>query len=111
MIIKSLEVENFGPFRGKHLFDLAPVDYSRHHRPLIIVGGKNGTGKTTLFEAIKLCLYGDYFEGKRMSRRMYHRYLQQRLHRSEEGKVAPYASITVRFSSVSYTHLTLPTKA
>ena len=99
MIIKSLEVENFGPFCGKHSFDLTPLN---SHRPLIIFGGRNGTGKTTLFEAIKLCLYGDYFRGKRMPKRAYHRYLRQRLHRSAEGNVAFHASITVKFS---YAHL------
>lgn len=102
MIIKKLEVENFGPFCGKHSFDLAPVNSHNDYKPLIIFGGRNGTGKTTLFEAIKLCLYGDYFRGRRTPKRTYHRYLRQRLHRSAEGKVASHSSIIVKFS---YAHL------
>jgi DNA sulfur modification protein DndD len=102
MIIERLEVENFGPFCGKHSFDLTPVNSRKAHRPLIIFGGRNGTGKTTLFESIKICLYGDYFRGRRMPKRTYYRYLRHHLHRSADGKVASHASIMVKFS---YAHL------
>jgi DNA sulfur modification protein DndD len=97
MQFKSLEIENFGPFRGKHSFDLRIENSQKTHRPIIIIGGKNGTGKTSLLDALKICLYGNYFRGKRMPERMYKKFLQQRLHRCRDGTAADSASITVEF--------------
>jgi DNA sulfur modification protein DndD len=78
MILTELSVENFGVFRGRHIFDLRTGD---DQRPIIIFGGKNGAGKTTLFEGIKLCLYGPNFRGSRLTRPEYEQYLSSRIHR------------------------------
>lgn len=55
MIIKHLSIQNFGPFRGPDVLDFAP---SVGKRSVVLIGGENGFGKTTLLNAIKLCLYG-----------------------------------------------------
>jgi DNA sulfur modification protein DndD len=78
MILTELSVENFGVFRGRHVFDLRTGD---GQKPIIIFGGKNGAGKTTLFEGIKLCLYGPNFRGSRLNRPEYEQYLSSRIHR------------------------------
>jgi DNA sulfur modification protein DndD len=97
MQFKRLEIENFGPFHGKHSFDLRIENSLKTPRPIIIIGGKNGTGKTSLLDALKICLYGNYFRGKRMPERMYKKFLQQRLHRNHDGTTADSASITLEF--------------
>ncbi|NLZ31304.1 MAG: DNA sulfur modification protein DndD, partial [Methanomicrobiales archaeon] len=58
MIITKLTLENFGLFRGTQTFDLRPEDEKGFSKPIILIGGNNGAGKTTIFEAIRLCLYG-----------------------------------------------------
>ena len=57
-----LEVENWRPFRGHSLMDVTTSD----ERPITLIFGKNGGGKTSLLNAIYWCLYGkmDLEEGK-----------------------------------------------
>lgn len=98
MIFTKIEVENFGIFRGKHVFNLSPAGSNRPAKPIILFGGKNGSGKTTLFEAIRLCLYGDSFKGKKLYRSKYHKHLRQRLNRyPSDGPDSHRASISLEF--------------
>ena len=53
MLIKNIKVKNYKTYRELDL-DLSVEP----ERPIILVGGKNGGGKTTLFEAIYGALYG-----------------------------------------------------
>jgi DNA sulfur modification protein DndD len=57
MIFLELTLENFGPYRGKHIINLRPENQA-HNSPIILFGGMNGGGKTTLMDAIRLALYG-----------------------------------------------------
>lgn len=56
MIIKKLTVENFRVFQGKHEMALEPM--SPGEKPIILFGGLNGSGKTSILTAIRLALYG-----------------------------------------------------
>ena len=95
MIFTKLALENFGLFRGKHVFNLNPES---SEKPIIIFGGKNGTGKTTLFEAVRLCLYGNSFQGIPLSRTKYEQYLRDRIHRYPGTIVQPdTASVNIEF--------------
>lgn len=53
--IDRLEMTNFKRFFGSHAIELAPIHESG--KPLILVGGNNGTGKTSIHEAINYALY------------------------------------------------------
>jgi DNA sulfur modification protein DndD len=77
MIIQSLEIENFGVFRGKHRFNLVPN--LMENKPIILFGGLNGAGKTTLFEGIKLCLYGQPILKEYNSKKEYNSYLVKKI--------------------------------
>ncbi|MEM9926899.1 MAG: DNA sulfur modification protein DndD [Cyanobacteria bacterium P01_D01_bin.50] len=57
MIFLELVLENFGPYYGRQVINLEPSDDDNPH-PIILVGGMNGGGKTTLMDAIRLALYG-----------------------------------------------------
>jgi DNA sulfur modification protein DndD len=54
MIFLHLTLENFGPYHGQHSLNLRP----EAGRPIILIGGLNGGGKTTLMDALRLALYG-----------------------------------------------------
>ena len=60
MIIKKLVLHNFRVFRGHHEIELTPQkrEYERHDRPIVLFGGLNGAGKTSILSAIRLALYG-----------------------------------------------------
>lgn len=52
MKIKELKLYNFGVFAGENIFEFVS------DKPIVLVGGMNGRGKTTFLEAILLSLYG-----------------------------------------------------
>ncbi|BAU13932.1 hypothetical protein LEP3755_44750 [Leptolyngbya sp. NIES-3755] len=55
MIFQELILENFGPYKGRQVFDLRP---GKDQQTIVLFGGMNGGGKTTLMDAIRLALYG-----------------------------------------------------
>ena len=57
MIFTELVIENFGAYAGKHTINLRP-ESKGVIQPIILFGGMNGGGKTTLMDAIRLALYG-----------------------------------------------------
>jgi DNA sulfur modification protein DndD len=52
----ELVLENFGPYLGRQVINLDTSEDNSH--PIILLGGMNGGGKTTLMDAIRLALYG-----------------------------------------------------
>lgn len=52
MIIKKLELYNFGVYAGLNTFSF------EGKKPIVLIGGMNGRGKTTFLEAVLLALYG-----------------------------------------------------
>ncbi|BBQ54900.1 hypothetical protein WP2S18C03_39810 [Aeromonas veronii] len=60
MIIKKLVLHNFRVFRGHHEIELTPQKRGNEiiDRPIVLFGGLNGAGKTSILSAIRLALYG-----------------------------------------------------
>ena len=79
MLISSIELQNFGVFKGNHKLNLAPKNKWKKNRPVVLIGGKNGSGKSTIFDAIKLCLYGFKAIGEKVSISEYESYLSSRI--------------------------------
>ncbi|MBC1280564.1 DNA sulfur modification protein DndD [Nostoc sp. UCD121] len=57
MIFLELVLQNFGPYFGRQVINLDPRK-DENTCPIILLGGMNGGGKTTLMDAIRLALYG-----------------------------------------------------
>ena len=97
MLLTRIEIENFGVFRGKHVLSLnSKSNESRH--PIVLIGGKNGSGKTTILEAIRLCLYGEFFQGTKLTKAKYEKYLLDKINRySIELEPNSTTSICVEF--------------
>ncbi len=82
MIFKRVEIENYGIYGGSYALDLVPVSEQRFEKPIVLFRGKNGIGKTTLVETIRLCIHGPLALGRRVSRAGYKEHLLKRIHRS-----------------------------
>ena len=52
MIINKLQLHNFGVYASDNTFVF------NSEKPVVLIGGMNGRGKTTFLEAILLALYG-----------------------------------------------------
>ena len=68
MIINELKLKNFCIYRGEHEFNLAPTVVRGKSKPVVLFGGMNGGGKTTILDAVQLVLYHlNYDEAGRMT--------------------------------------------
>ena len=85
MIINRLTMHNFGVYAGTNIFEFT------HKKPIVLIGGMNGRGKTTFLEAILLSLYGAnstaYKESKYNSYNQYLRSYVNRSHWSQSSYV------------------------
>lgn len=96
MILDQLVLENVGVFAGRNEIDLAPPGEGR---PVILFGGLNGAGKTTILESIHLALYGSLAEGSsRRAGKSYEAYLRSLIHLPVSGDVS---SVEVAFHAFS----------
>ena len=80
MIFTELILENFGVYAGKHQINLRP-ETQENNRPIILFGGMNGGGKTTLIDAIRLALYGQRAQCSSRSNLSYSEFLAQSVNR------------------------------
>lgn len=98
MILRKIELENYGSFKGFTEIDLLPKDLKTKSKPIILIGGKNGSGKTTLLNAIKICLYGAESIGLRVSNKEYNTFLKKLIHRNTSSLIPlDTASVAIEF--------------
>ena len=102
MIIRHVAFTNFGVYGGRNEFELIPRTDEQFSRPIVLFSGKNGSGKTTFVEGIRLCLHGSLALGDRVSRSDYEEHLLRKIHRPfQEGVTPPdSASIEMEFEFV-----------
>ena len=84
MLIQKIKISNFKTYLSLDL-DLTVDD----DRPIILIGGSNGGGKTTLFEAISGVLYGLKIESKE--------HFMELLNQGAINKVKPEISLQITF--------------
>jgi DNA sulfur modification protein DndD len=81
MILRTVTLTDFGVYGGTQVLELAPDTDGTFDRPIILFRGKNGVGKTTFVEAVRLALHGSLALGPRVSRKAYEAHLRRRIHR------------------------------
>lgn len=82
MIIKRLKLHNFGVYAGDNEFMF------EGKKPIVLVGGMNGRGKTTFLEAILLALYGsNSFAYSESKKRSYIQYLRSFVNKNADDKM------------------------
>ena len=96
MILDQLVLENLGVFAGRNEIELTPPSRAK---PVILVGGLNGAGKTTILEAIHLALYGALAEGTARRTGSYEAYLRSLIHQPASSDAL--ASVELAFHAFS----------
>jgi len=81
VIFLELVLQNFGPYLGKQVINLRP-EIDDTTRPIILLGGMNGGGKTTLMDAIRLALYGSRAQCSTRGNLAYSDFLTQSVNRN-----------------------------
>ncbi|MFD6227076.1 DNA sulfur modification protein DndD [Streptomyces sp. NPDC060232] len=94
MHLRNIELHDFGAYRGKQSLDLSV----KPGRPIILIGGLNGCGKTTLLDAIQLALYGPRARCSGRGNRSYDSYLRESINR--KANQADGAKVALEFSIV-----------
>src|SRR5689334_3452226 len=98
MLLERLTLCDFGVFRGRHVFELVPGKKYGRNCPIVLFGGLNGSGKTTILTSVRLALYGRASLGSAMSQREYSEFLSKSIHRDAESIVpGDSASVTLEF--------------
>lgn len=87
MIIKKLTMHNFGVYASTNVLEF------KGKKPVILIGGMNGRGKTTILEAILLSLYGgNSFAYKESKYVTYGQYLKSYVNKAD-GTLETYVEI------------------
>ncbi len=97
MLLLELTLHNYGVFKGHQVFNLRP-----ERGNIILFGGKNGTGKTTLLESIRVCLYGQMGLGYRTRKSEYDKHIATRFHRARYGEKTKAAGVSLQFEYAQF---------
>ena len=82
MKISSLKMHNFGIYAGRNTLDLS------NEKPVVLIGGLNGRGKTTILEAILLALYGKRSFAFEESKMAFPKYLTRLMNTADRTNTA-----------------------
>lgn len=87
MIIKKLVLHNFGVYASDNVYEF------NKDKPVVLIGGMNGRGKTTFLEAILLALYGaNSFAVSESSHKSYGQYLRAHVN-TADGTLESYVEL------------------
>ncbi|MCL1137187.1 DNA sulfur modification protein DndD [Shewanella pneumatophori] len=96
MIIKTLTLENFRVFSGRHDINLMPEVGS----PIVLFGGLNGAGKTSILTAIRYALLGRMAFDEVTSQKGYIEHLSGLIHHSNHISDPLRASVEITFAYI-----------
>jgi DNA sulfur modification protein DndD len=85
MILDELTLHDFGTYGGRQTIVLTPTSAER---PIVLFGGLNGGGKTTLLDALQLCFFGNTAQCAGRGDLAYDEYLRRSVHRGAQQKEA-----------------------
>jgi DNA sulfur modification protein DndD len=91
MILDEISLHNFGLYEGHQSITLTPASQDK---PIVLFGGLNGGGKTTLLDALQLCLFGGHAKTSSRGSLAYSEYLARCIHRGAE---LPEAGVRISF--------------
>ena len=93
MIISKLTLYNFGVYAGVNTFEF------HHEKPVVLIGGMNGRGKTTFLDAVLLALYGqNSFAFNESKYKSYGQYLKSFVNKAD-GSYQTYVELEFKLDS------------
>jgi len=99
MIFKTLSLENFRVFNGLHNIELAPRRDGLLSKPIVLFGGLNGAGKTSILTAIRLALLGRKAIGNAVSKKDFNEYLAEQINKKAVKDITdPVAKVSLEFT-------------
>jgi DNA sulfur modification protein DndD len=90
MKFNRLRITNIGAFYGNYDFDFYTSDKTKN---VVLIGGKNGSGKTTILEAIRLALFGTFAFGLKNESNVYFEKIESRLNNIAKKSNAPFYQV------------------
>jgi DNA sulfur modification protein DndD len=78
----KLTLQNFGLYQGRHTIDLQCTP----EQPIVLIKGMNGSGKTTILDAIRLVLYGSQATPSTRGKLSYAKFLRQCINSQANGE-------------------------
>ena len=95
MMLTNLTLENYGVYKDHNELDLScSID-----KPIVLIRGLNGNGKTTILEAMMVALYGKMYLSTQATKKDYSEFIQDRMHRSPGIRINRAAlSVSFRFN-------------
>jgi DNA sulfur modification protein DndD len=105
MIFDQLILRNFCLYHGEQTFNLAPNKRGGKSRPVILFGGLNGGGKTTLLDAVQLVLYGIRARCSKRGDRSYEEFLRESIHHGADPRDGAAVELSFRYASEGQEHL------
>ncbi|MDK9783067.1 DNA sulfur modification protein DndD [Vibrio sp. B172a] len=106
MLITKLTLNNFRVFRGEHEILLSPLPAeinakgteTRSPKPIILFGGLNGAGKTSILTAVRLALFGRQSFSKALNNNEYINALDELIHKGvSQNDLQDKASVSMEF--------------
>lgn len=91
MILDDITLHDFGLYAGSQTITLTPPSPVK---PIVLIGGLNGGGKTTFLDALQLCLFGAHAKISNRGTLAYQEYLSRSIHR---GTGPSEAAIEISF--------------
>lgn len=84
MKIKKITLYNVGPYSDVNEFDISCEEKEKN---IVLIGGKNGAGKTTFFTSLRTCLYGYKAYGYESNNQFYYDEIYKLINDNEKAKV------------------------
>ncbi|MFC0116920.1 DNA sulfur modification protein DndD [Pseudoalteromonas xiamenensis] len=82
MLFQQLTLTNFRVFAGTTNIDLAPKKDGLFERPIVLFGGLNGAGKTSILTAIRIALLGRRAVGQVISKKDFQQFLEDQINKT-----------------------------
>ncbi|MCL4202930.1 MAG: DNA sulfur modification protein DndD [Pirellulaceae bacterium] len=105
MILHQLTLRDFCLYRGQQVLDLAPVLRRGRPAPIVLFGGINGGGKTTVLDAVQLALYGNRARCSKRGDKGYEQFLRESVHHDADEREGAGVELSFRYASEGQDHL------
>lgn len=111
MILHHLTLRNFCLYCGQQTLDLTPASRGGRPTPIVLFGGINGGGKTTLLDAVQLVLYGNRARCSKRADKGYDQFLRESIHHGADESDGASIELAFRYASEGQDRLYTVTRA